>query len=378
MVEDTRRTFLKTVGLAVGATGIASATETNLGVLADDETSSTPPLTGENWSTFQYDPANTGHSPGSAPSEYPFVEWSKKIGETGPAFSPPNIVDGTGYIVTTNAMLTAFDLETQGIDWQVSLRSGLSQDFEQRTDNLSPTVSGDVVLASVHGVLHARNISDGNVKWTKTFDNADTNRDWHLSSTTVVDGTVYVSAQADGLYALDLADGSERWSVDAAGKTYTPAVADGMVYFSGGDTIYAVDAEDGTKQWHETYESGPNAALTVADGRVYANDGTSVLALDANDGTQRWSRGGYDYLGGSSAYADGTLFFVMQSGGTVALDGTTGAELWQSTEIGRMTSSLSVADGVVYIISDVSGQTPERSDSTRKPATCCGSTNGVR
>ena len=347
MADDTRRTFLKTVGLAVGATGIAGATETKFGVLADDDTPSTLPLDGKNWSTFQYDLANTGHSPSSAPSEYPFVEWSMKVGETGYALSPPTIVDGTGYTVNTNGTLTAFDLETQKIDWQVALAG----DGEKGTYNLSPTVAGDVVLASAHGVLHARNISGGSVKWT-TFDGADTGYDWTLSPTTVVDGTVYVTVQDDGLYALDLADGSERWSMDAPANRYAPAVADGMVYFTSQKTIHALDAENGTKQWQKTHEYQPTTALTVADGRVYADNREYVLALDATDGTQLWSQGGYYNFGGSSAYADGKLFCVTESGKTFALDGATGTELWRSTEIGQMTSSLSVANGVVYIISD--------------------------
>ena len=352
MPEDTRRTFLKTVGLAVGATGIAGATGTNLGVLADGDTPSTPLLDDESWTTFQYDTANTGHSPGSAPSEYPFVEWSKQIGDGGYTISPPTIVDGTGYTVNTNGTLTAFDLETRETDWQVSLQSGTPQKDGQQTHDLSPTVAGDVVLASVHGVLHARNISDGSVQWTKSFDNADTENNWILSPTTVTDGTVYVSADEDGLYALDLADGSERWSVDASGEMYAPAVVDGVAYFVADDGIHALDADDGTEQRHVEENRNPHAALTVADGRVYADNREYVMAYDADDGTERWSYDGSDYFGGSSAYADGTLFCITESGNPFALDAATGTRLWHSSEVGGQSSSLSVADGVLYLIND--------------------------
>ncbi|MCO8243186.1 PQQ-binding-like beta-propeller repeat protein [Haladaptatus sp. AB643] len=352
MPEDTRRTFLKTVGLAVGATGIAGATGTNLGVLADGDTPSTPLLDDESWTTFQYDAANTGHSPGSAPSEYPFVEWSKQIGDGGDIISPPTIVDGTGYTVDTNGTLTAFDLETRETDWQVSLQNGTPQKDGQQTHNLSPTIVGDVVLASVHGVLHARNISDGSVQWTKAFDNADTENNWILSPTTVTDGTVYVSADEDGLYALDLVDGSERWSVDASGEMYAPAVVDGMAYFVADDGIHALDADDGTEQWHVEENRNPHAALTVADGRVYADNREYVMAYDADDGTERWSYDGSDYFGGSSAYADGTLFCITESGNPFALDGATGTRLWHSSEVGGSSSSLSVADGIVYVVND--------------------------
>ncbi len=91
------------------------------------------------------------------------------------------------------------------------------------------------------------------------------------SSPAVGYGLVYVGSE-DLLYALNAASGEVVWEFQAPGGMTTPAVANGIVYVSGGaGYLYALDARTGTQLW--SYKIGDlcETAITVVNGVVYAS-----------------------------------------------------------------------------------------------------------
>lgn len=134
----------------------------------------------------------------------------------------------------------------------------------------------------------------------------------------VVDGTVYVGDWSGNFYAVDLADGKQRWRYEAevhetvyAGQIVSSAaVADvngtRTVYFGAGKTLYALRARDGSLRWkHELGDPGDDddpteieSSPVVVDGLVVfgsdvhnSSDGepAGVIALDAATGEERWT-----------------------------------------------------------------------------------------
>ena len=64
----------------------------------------------------------------------------------------------------------------------------------------------------------------------------------------------------------------------------TPAVANGVVYVTGGDTIFALEQATGKKLWrHNLAAFGAVSAPAVSNGIVYVGDG-ALYALSAGDG----------------------------------------------------------------------------------------------
>lgn len=143
---------------------------------------------------------------------------------------------------------------------------------------------------------------------------------------TVADSTVYV-ASVSSLYAVDTADGAEKWRLTSGIDYNPPAVADGTAYVASGDYLSAVDTVDGTEQWRFDTESKISSSPTVSNGRVYIGCLNSVSAVDTADGTERWR---FDPQGPSSDYhspavADGTVYIASVHGPLYAVDAISGS-----------------------------------------------------
>jgi len=141
-------------------------------------------------------------------------------------------------------------------------------------------------------------------------------RDVVTASPAIDDGTVYVGDWSGRFYALDLANGAERWIFDApvhdnvysgqivSSAAVSDAGGERRVFFASGKTIFAAAANDGTIRWQrELGEPGNGEDPTeiqsspvVAAGKVIfgwdAHDtpgrAAGVMALDAATGEEAW------------------------------------------------------------------------------------------
>jgi len=144
------------------------------------------------------------------------------------------------------------------------------------------------------------------------------------------DGTVYVGA--DGLYALDAANGNRLWHVPRRSNPTKECIAspvigrDGVIYVViGQDSLYAIRA-DGSVKWtfgfahdHELSFADPTLA---ADGMIYIpsesySAGAYVYAIN-EDGALEWKYRIEDdrYVRASITIGqDGTLYMTTKAGG---------------------------------------------------------------
>jgi hypothetical protein len=138
----------------------------------------------------------------------------------------------------------------------------------------------------------------------------------------VVDDTVYVGGGNKNVYALDVADGTERWSFGGADAAQSsPAVANGAVYIGSRDSnVYALDARDGSELWSFQTDDIVQSAPAMVDSTVYVGSNDSnVYALDAADGTERWSVQTGGRVRSSPAVANGTVYVGSHDGHVYAL-----------------------------------------------------------
>jgi outer membrane protein assembly factor BamB len=93
------------------------------------------------------------------------------------------------------------------------------------------------------------------------------------STPAVSEGVIFVGTVQGRLHALALTDGAPRWTFDTEGTKLdsskfgydrrsiqsSPAVANGVVYFSARDGwVYAVGASDGKERWRYADGNAPN------------------------------------------------------------------------------------------------------------------------
>ncbi len=266
--------------------------------------------------------------------------------------SPPSVgADGTIYVGSTDNSLYAFNPDAS-LKWSYATASAI--------DGASALVGGDgtVYVASgfsVSGELDALN-PDGTLKWTHRF---GASLPAANSPALAADGTLYIKPSDGLLYALNSADGSEKWHYDVHGvASYSsPVIApDGTIYLGSEDHYLYALRPDGTLKWR--YQSDNDIYTTPAldsAGNIYfgvLNSGKfySVRA----DGTLRWVYSGAS-LGTSSSpalSADGsTAYFGGYDGKLHAVNTANGTRRWAYTLGAEVRSSSPAVDanGVIYI-----------------------------
>ena len=180
----------------------------------------------------------------------------------------------------------------------------------------------------------------------------------------VDDGVVYFVSvgrrSTSRMHAVDLASGRKIWKGKAYRDLSAVPIADGDVllgFFSGGLLRY--EARTGHVVWRGGIAGGMSGGVTadpvVADGNLYWPGGDALFALYADSGKERWLR----YLecfgcgiaaSGRRLYAAGTLSEnadIEMPQAVYALDARSGATIWSTP---APTNSVVLADGRVIAV----------------------------
>ncbi|EMA26747.1 outer membrane protein assembly factor BamB family protein [Haloarcula argentinensis] len=264
----------------------------------------------------------------------------------------------------------------------------------------STTVQDETVLVSSDEVI-ALSRNNGSPRWRFSIDWKDDTLT-NTSSHTVRGETVFVGTNENDVYALNLKDGSERWSNTVDTRLPHPTVVDDIVVFAGLGRVYAFFTDDGSAAWtwspdqsaynrmfhDETLFIGDtNGVVTAIDvttgserwhidaptrnwispsvvsqNRLYAGSFQgSVYGFDADDGTIEWQYS-TDTTTVSITHRDGTVYVGDRSGKVYALKDVDGAEQWTfdtsaAARVHPGSESIYVGshDGSIYRLSAESG-----------------------
>jgi halocyanin-like protein len=170
----------------------------------------------------------------------------------------------------------------------------------------------------------------------------------------VVDGTVYVGANDNHVYALVAGTGEQQWRYDTGRYAWgSPTVVDGTLYGgSRSHRVFALDAATGEEEWTYRAEGPVGSAPTVVDGRVHFASylDVNMTTLDAETGEHMWHKEFSSELCAPPAYHDGTLYTGFVDQPLFAFDAATGEEEWRF-EPGRgfgIKNPPTVWNGTVY------------------------------
>ena len=201
----------------------------------------------------------------------------------GPQLAPDGVVllaDDTAFASTWEAVV-AVDLETGERRW--------------RADGAYlEAVADGRVYASVEPGVHAVDAADGSTLWR--------NEDVEAPGAVAVrDDTVYVGGGGEWghlyedpgrLEALDVADGSERWTFrsDETEHFRSPAVApDSVALASVYRNVYVLDREGGERRWCADFGPRGFEAPAVGDDALYLAAEDVVQARRLDDGDPLWT-----------------------------------------------------------------------------------------
>jgi uncharacterized protein YjbI with pentapeptide repeats/outer membrane protein assembly factor BamB len=269
------------------------------------------------------------------------VKWKLKPGAS--EANPPTIAGGLAYIPTFNGHMYAVNAATGRKLWTWTAPAPL-------VELTSLAVSGNTVYVNAGGTLYA--IGPGGKQEWQYLQSAA----W---TPTIADGVVYISG--GDVSAVKASSGRQLWSVDPTATSGCdggqPAVTDGVAYVTCGDgNLYALNAATGATLW--SYSNGGNDLMSpaVAGGVVYVGDalGHVVHAISTTSHQQVWSYTTGDRIGTVPAVANGTVYVSSFDGNLYALNATTGAKEWAfnyGTIPVPFGMSPAVANGVVYVTS---------------------------
>ena len=224
------------------------------------------------------------------------------------------------------------------------------------------TIADDLlIVGGTDGYLCALDTADGSLAWSVQ---ADENPGFFglSSSPLFYDGLLYVLTPSDGgLHVYSPADGSEVWSVafgawdvgwtDATYYT-APAAADGVVYFpSNLTTLYAYDTATGSEIWNITLDGTIKSSPVIGTASLFATTEATLYELSPADGTICATRTIAGTIGTPALDETAGLLYVGTGDeGLICLDATdiTAAPVWQSATTAEIASSPVIAGDYVY------------------------------
>ncbi|MEE4545412.1 PQQ-binding-like beta-propeller repeat protein [Streptomyces sp. V4-01] len=269
-------------------------------------------------------------------------------------FRMSNDVWGTPAVSAGLLYVTSFEVHA------LDTASGRRQ-FKTRDVAWTMAVAGGRIHASDGPSLFALDAADGGDRWRTSVDG------WvYAVRADTAAGIVVTGTRGGGVQAWDAARGTLRWERGGAQTEFEspdsgPAIVDGTVYYQGGGLLHAVDAAGGAERWsYPVGEPGTAGSVptrpVIAGGTLYLTAGTRVFALDVRSGAERWRFEGPAVMFAPPAYvpgagATGGGVYVTDHVGTVyALDPADGRDRWRvSTEPRQSVEPVVVTAGAVHL-----------------------------
>ncbi|MFI9049348.1 PQQ-binding-like beta-propeller repeat protein [Streptomyces sp. NPDC053427] len=261
---------------------------------------------------------------------------------------------GTVVTSTRGGGVQAWEAANGELLWETG---GLQTDFE--TDETGPVVHDGTVFVWADARLKALEARTGAERWSYPVGDTASCGGVPMRLLPAPDGVVYVVAGAR-VMALDIARGDVRWHFEAPAVFVSPpAFAPGPAVTGGGvyladylGTVYALDAADGRDRWRIATEARQSTEpVLVAHGAVHLGSGKALYTLDAVTGTPRWRfQAGADVVGAPVA-AEGRVHFGSADHCLYTLDAMGGQLRWKLETGGEITGSPVAVGGVVYACS---------------------------
>ena len=269
------------------------------------------PVSSVNWNTFQGGVAHDGYREES--SDFVTNLWFANVGDA--ITSSPAIYKDYIYIVSSEGILKAINMETGEEEWDIDLESAT---------NSSPIVHENRLYIGCEDGLKAVNINNHEIIWDWDVSDVTTatfyediiyfgssdghlyglNKDGELkfnkkldgelkTAPTIVNDTIYIGSTNTKLYSIDI-DKSKNWEFTSGDEILsTPTYVNESVIFGSSDgNLYCLNTNDGRLNWKVDLNNKVLSSPTVDeyDNNIYVgSDEGNMTCIDIRDGKIKWS-----------------------------------------------------------------------------------------
>lgn len=308
------------------------------------------PIAAENWNSFAGGIDHSAYRDDG--SDFVTNLWTFKMESS--IHSSPAIYKDYMYVVSTDGILKAIDMETGEEEWDL--------DLEAKT-NSSPIVNSNRLYIGCEDGLKAININNHDMIWEYDCDSVEStpffyddvvyfgSDDGHLygldkedgkvvlnkkldgelkSSPIVVEDSIYIGSTNGKLYSVGT-DKEINWDFTTGDEVISsPSFVNDTVIFGSNDgNIYCLNESDGGLNWKVDLNNKVISSPTVDehDNNVYiGSDEGNLTCLDIRDGTIKWSHSVGDNIQTTSALKDNLIAFGSNNGNLYVLNKYTGIE----------------------------------------------------
>lgn len=282
-----------------------------------------------------------------------FLKW---IIGTGYIYACPAIGDdGTIYVIGS---------KLYAINPDGSIKWGKSLENEYFNVQCSPVIGNDgtiyVVSSGDNAQLYAVNLGDGSIKWSTLISKLN-NHIGNISLTLDSKGNIYIGNAAGYLYSLD-SKGNIRWTYTCGqGITSYPVVdKDDNIYTfckntGSGGVFYSINS-DGNYRW--SYSFPINEWCTAppsidSEGNIYLpiSSGTygKIYKYD-KEGTLQWTTQVSGNIYYSPIFDNSGYLYVCDESKNIYKISTNNGSIVESTNIGYHSSLVISKEGIIYAI----------------------------
>ncbi|MDH7564796.1 MAG: PQQ-binding-like beta-propeller repeat protein [Candidatus Bathyarchaeota archaeon] len=293
------------------------------------------------WAVFHHDPAHTGFSNSTVPSDL-CLWWDTGTSINGSVRSSPAAVGGRVFVGSSDKKLYVLNATTGAIIWSYSTGGAVES---------SPAVDEDgrVWVGSMNGSIYALNATKTTASLIWKF--STPTKGAIYSSPTVAAGIVYFGSLDGYVYALDAAAKTEKWRFWTACPVFSsPAVSGSRIFVGASDgRVYALSLT-GRVEWFFNTGQNCSSSPTMVNSKVFVgSDNGKVYALDETTGAHIWNFTTQGKVKSSPAVVGGMVFVGSDDSRIYALNETTGTQIWNYTTGGAVRSSPAIADGRVFV-----------------------------
>ncbi|HXU72077.1 MAG TPA: PQQ-binding-like beta-propeller repeat protein [Polyangia bacterium] len=231
----------------------------------------------------------------------------------GPIASQPVFAGDSLYVTSGENRVYAIEARTGKWRWQYDRESPDS--FTIRGYPSPLVVANRVYVGFSDGYLACLSATTGDVAWARSLA-GDATRFMDVDSTPLYyRDTLYVSAYATGVYALDPKDGSTKWRFDVEGATTVRARGSRLYFTATKSGLHALDLQ-GHLLWRQALAAGGELSPPTVLGSyllVSSAHGGTYVADARNGRLYQYFAPGHGVT--SEATTDGRQVYVLSNGG---------------------------------------------------------------
>lgn len=242
----------------------------------------------------------------------------------------PTVSDGVVYAISANGSLMAVDAADGKKKWSKELVGDFGGKVPKWGYSESPLVDGDWLIVTPggkDGAIAALDKKTGKTIW-QSKDLTDGAEYSSVIIAEVNGKKQYVQLFMKTLAGVDAGTGkllwTSKWPKGRTAVIPTPIYQDGKVYmtsgYGAGCKLVDITGPEAKDVWENKEMKNHHGGVVLVDGYLYGfSDGRGLLCQDFKTGETKWNKSGNGIQKGAVHYADGMLYCVDESEGSVFL-----------------------------------------------------------